>query len=66
LWTLVPRDLTWGNFRRLFETGFGQALLNSAIVTVGTLVGGLFHLRHRGVRPGRPASSLAVPRSSRS
>jgi ABC-type glycerol-3-phosphate transport system permease component len=41
-WTLVPRDLTLGNFSRLFETGFGQALLNSAIVTVGTLVGGLF------------------------
>ena len=41
-WTLVPRDLTLGNFGRLFETGFGQALLNSAIVTVGTLVGGLF------------------------
>jgi putative chitobiose transport system permease protein len=41
-WTLVPRDLTFGNFGRLFETGFGQALLNSAIVTAGTLVGGLF------------------------
>ena len=41
-WTLVPRNLTLGNFGRLFETGFGQALLNSAIVTVGTLVGGLF------------------------
>jgi putative chitobiose transport system permease protein len=41
-WTLVPRELTLGNFGRLFETGFGQALLNSAIVTVGTLVGGLF------------------------
>jgi ABC-type glycerol-3-phosphate transport system permease component len=41
-WTLVPRDLTVGNFGRLFETGFGQALLNSAIVTVGTLIGGLF------------------------
>ena len=41
-WTLVPRDLTFGNFGRLFETGFGQALLNSAIVTVGTLIGGLF------------------------
>src|SRR3954466_10307404 len=41
-WTLVPRDLTLGNFSRLFDTGFGQALLNSAIVTVGTLVGGLF------------------------
>lgn len=41
-WTLLPRDLTLGNFGRLFETGFGQAILNSAIVTVGTLVGGLF------------------------
>jgi ABC-type glycerol-3-phosphate transport system permease component len=41
-WTLVPRDLTLGNFGRLFDTGFGQALLNSVIVTVGTLVGGLF------------------------
>jgi putative chitobiose transport system permease protein len=41
-WTLVPRDLTLGNFGRLFETGFSQAILNSAIVTVGTLVGGLF------------------------
>src|SRR4051794_31601755 len=27
-WTLVPRDLTVGNFGRLFETGFGQAILN--------------------------------------
>jgi putative chitobiose transport system permease protein len=41
-WMLVPQDLTLGNFGRLFEAGFGQAILNSAIVTVGTLVGGLF------------------------
>ena len=42
LWTLLPRNFTLGNFGRLFETGFGQAMLNSAVVTVGTLVGGLF------------------------
>nr|WP_161556702.1 carbohydrate ABC transporter permease [Micromonospora acroterricola] len=41
LWTLVPRDLTLGNFTRLFDTDFAQAMLNSAIVTLGTLIGGL-------------------------
>jgi putative chitobiose transport system permease protein len=40
-WTLIPRDLTLGNFARLFETGFGRAMLNSSVVTVGTLIGGL-------------------------
>jgi ABC-type glycerol-3-phosphate transport system permease component len=41
LWTLVPRDFTLDNFARLFETGFGRAMTNSSVVTVGTLVGGL-------------------------
>jgi putative chitobiose transport system permease protein len=40
-WTLLPRDLTFGNFSRLFDAGFGRAMLNSAVVTLGTLVGGL-------------------------
>jgi ABC-type glycerol-3-phosphate transport system permease component len=41
LWTLVPRELTLANFARLFGTDFGGAMINSSIVTVGTLVGGL-------------------------
>jgi multiple sugar transport system permease protein/putative chitobiose transport system permease protein len=41
LWTLVPRELTLANFARLLGTGFGRAMINSSIVTVGTLVGGL-------------------------
>jgi multiple sugar transport system permease protein/putative chitobiose transport system permease protein len=41
LWTLVPRDFTLDNFARLFDTGFGRAMTNSSVVTVGTLVGGL-------------------------
>jgi putative chitobiose transport system permease protein len=41
LWTLVPRDFTLDNFARLFGTGFGRAMLNSSVVTAGTLVGGL-------------------------
>ena len=41
LWTLLPRDLTLDNFVRLFDTGFGRAMVNSSVVTVGTLVGGL-------------------------
>ncbi len=41
LWTLLPRDVTLSNFTRLFDTGFGRAMLNSSVVTVGTLVGGL-------------------------
>jgi ABC-type glycerol-3-phosphate transport system permease component len=41
LWTLVPRDFTLDNFVRLFDTGFGRAMINSSVVTVGTLVGGL-------------------------
>jgi ABC-type glycerol-3-phosphate transport system permease component len=40
-WTLLPRDLTLANFARLFGTDFGRALVNSSIVTVGTLVCGL-------------------------
>lgn len=40
-WTLVPRNLTFDNFARLFDTDFGRAMLNSTIVTAGTLVGGL-------------------------
>jgi putative chitobiose transport system permease protein len=41
LWTLVPRHFTLGNFGRLFGTGFGRAILNSSVVTAGTLIGGL-------------------------
>jgi multiple sugar transport system permease protein/putative chitobiose transport system permease protein len=41
LWTLLPRDFTLDNFGRLLDTGFGRAMLNSTIVTVGTLIGGL-------------------------
>jgi putative chitobiose transport system permease protein len=41
LWTLVPRGLTLGNVGRLFETGFGRAMVDSSVVTVGTLIGGL-------------------------
>ena len=40
-WTLLPRDVTLANFGRLFDTDFGRAMLNSTIVTVGTVVGGL-------------------------
>jgi putative chitobiose transport system permease protein len=40
-WTLVPRDLAFGNFTRLLDAGFARAMLNSTIVTAGTLVGGL-------------------------
>jgi putative chitobiose transport system permease protein len=40
-WTLLPRELTFGNFARLFDAGFGRAMLNSTVVTAGTLVGGL-------------------------
>ena len=41
LWTLWPRDVTLANFGRLFDTGFDRAMINSTVVTVGTLVGGL-------------------------
>jgi putative chitobiose transport system permease protein len=41
LWTLVPRHFTLDNFGRLFGTGFGRAMVNSSVVTAGTLVGGL-------------------------
>ncbi len=40
-WTLWPRDLTLGNFARLFDTDFARAMINSTVVTAGTLVGGL-------------------------
>ena len=40
-WTLLPRDLTLDNFARLFDADFGRAMLNSSVVTLGTLVGGL-------------------------
>jgi ABC-type glycerol-3-phosphate transport system permease component len=39
--TLIPRHLTFGNFGRLFDEGFGRAMVNSLIVTIGTLVIGL-------------------------
>jgi putative chitobiose transport system permease protein len=41
LWTLLPRHFTLDNFGRLFSTGFGRTMVNSSVVTVGTLVGGL-------------------------
>jgi putative chitobiose transport system permease protein len=41
LWTLVPRHFTLDNFARLFQTGFGRAMVNSSAVTAGTLIGGL-------------------------
>jgi putative chitobiose transport system permease protein len=41
LWTLIPRAFTFENFVRLFGTDFGRAMLNSTVVTAGTLVGGL-------------------------
>ena len=41
LWTLFPRHFTVDNFARLFDTGFGRAMVNSTVVTVGTVVGGL-------------------------
>lgn len=41
IWTIVPRELTFGNFGRLFEGGFGPAMVNSLIVTAATLVIGL-------------------------
>jgi ABC-type glycerol-3-phosphate transport system permease component len=41
IWTLIPRDLTVGNFVRLFEGGFGIALFNSLVVTAVTLIAGL-------------------------
>ncbi|HYN94350.1 MAG TPA: carbohydrate ABC transporter permease [Pilimelia sp.] len=40
-WTLLPRGFTLDNFVRLFDTDFGRAMINSSVVTVGTLVGGL-------------------------
>lgn len=41
LWTVLPQELTFSNFVRLFDGDFGRALLNSTIVTVATLVIGL-------------------------
>jgi putative chitobiose transport system permease protein len=41
LWTLAPRNFTLDNFARLFDTGFGRAMVNSSVVTAGTLIGGL-------------------------
>ena len=40
-WTLVPRHPTLDNFTQVFDTGFGRAMVNSTIVTAGTVVGGL-------------------------
>ena len=40
-WTLIPRDLTFQNFVRLFDGDFGRALINSVVVTTATLVIGL-------------------------
>lgn len=41
IWTIVPRSLTLANFGKLAEGDFLPALVNSSIVTVGTLVIGL-------------------------
>jgi ABC-type glycerol-3-phosphate transport system permease component len=41
IWTLIPRGFTLDNFIRLFQGGFGQAVLNSTLVTAVTLVLGL-------------------------
>ncbi len=40
-WTLFPRDLTLDNVTRLFDTDFVRAMINSTVVTAGTLIGGL-------------------------
>jgi putative chitobiose transport system permease protein len=42
LWTLVPQQLTLGNFTKLIEDGFLTPLVNSAIVAGATVVIGLF------------------------
>jgi ABC-type glycerol-3-phosphate transport system permease component len=42
IWTLVPRGFTLVNFTHLGDGGFDRALVNSLIVTVATLVLGLF------------------------
>src|SRR3982750_4066264 len=31
LWTLLPRGFTGANFARLFDTGFGRAMVNSGV-----------------------------------
>ncbi len=41
VWTLIPRELTLGNFTELFGGNFGRAILNSVVVTTATLVIGL-------------------------
>jgi multiple sugar transport system permease protein/putative chitobiose transport system permease protein len=41
IWTLIPRTLTVSNFGRLFQGEFGHAIVNSIIVTAGTLIIGL-------------------------
>jgi ABC-type glycerol-3-phosphate transport system permease component len=41
VWTLVPRELTLGNFGKLGVGDFDLAMLNSLVVTVATLVLGL-------------------------
>ncbi|GIF14981.1 carbohydrate ABC transporter permease [Actinoplanes teichomyceticus] len=40
-WTMLPREVTLANVGRLFDAGFARAMLNSAVVTLGTLAGGL-------------------------
>ncbi len=40
-WTVIPRQLTFHNFSRLFAGNFGRSLLNSTVVTAATLVIGL-------------------------
>jgi putative chitobiose transport system permease protein len=42
VWTLLPRHFTFGNFGHLGDGGFDRAMANSMLVTVVTLVLGLF------------------------
>jgi ABC-type glycerol-3-phosphate transport system permease component len=41
VWTVIPREVTITHFVRLFQGEFGQAMLNSIVVTAATLVIGL-------------------------
>lgn len=41
IWMLLPRGATLDNFARLLEGGFARPMLNSVVVTVVTVAGGL-------------------------
>jgi putative chitobiose transport system permease protein len=41
IWTIIPRHIAFGNFSRLFSEQFGRAMVNSSVVTAGTLILGL-------------------------